>query len=119
MLTIEINMVRELRQQNIFRKCFTIGGGLNFTQNVGENYHIKKVSFVGETPLHVACRNGNLVQVTKILSSPKVNINARDYNNWTPLHEAISHGQLPCINKLLNYKTSSIESYFVPPRKRK
>ena len=80
---------------------------------------LDRISFAGETRLHVACRNGNLVLVTKILESPNVDINSRDNNDWTPLHEAISNGQLQCVNALLNYKTASIKPYFIPSKRSK
>ena len=77
---------------------------------------IKHVS--GETPLHVACRNGNFTKVTKILEYENVDINSRDYNNWTPLHEAVSNGQLQCVNVLLSHKAATIESDIAYPIKR-
>lgn len=48
---------------------------------------------MGETQLHVACINGNIEAVEKLLSQGHP-VNVRDNNGWSPLHEACNHGYL-------------------------
>lgn len=73
----------------------------------------------GETPLHVACRSGNLSRVSDILASPNASINARDNNGWTALHEACSHGRTDCVKLLLAHRPRTIDNYFTPSSKHK
>ncbi|XP_055356034.1 LOW QUALITY PROTEIN: ankyrin repeat domain-containing protein 11-like [Paramacrobiotus metropolitanus] len=46
----------------------------------------------GETPLHVACRKGDMPTIRKLMEEG-VDVNAADYAGWTPLHEAANHGR--------------------------
>ena len=64
----------------------------------------KKNQF-GETPVHTACKKGQLARLSELLNCKAVNINARDNNGWTPLHEAVCHGHLACVRELLLFKT--------------
>ncbi|XP_039278880.1 tonsoku-like protein [Nilaparvata lugens] len=54
----------------------------------------------GETPLHVACINGNLTLVTKLLDQGHP-LDVRDNNGWTPLHEAANHGYVEIAQELV------------------
>lgn len=56
----------------------------------------------GETQLHVACINGNIEIVEKLLESGHLT-NVRDHFGWTPLHEAANHGHVEIAKLLLKY----------------
>lgn len=45
----------------------------------------------GETKLHVACINGNIEEVEKLLAAGHPT-DVKDHCGWTPLHEAANHG---------------------------
>ncbi|XP_012271761.1 tonsoku-like protein [Orussus abietinus] len=45
----------------------------------------------GESQLHVACIQGNMKTVERLLAAGHPT-NTRDYCGWTPLHEAVNHG---------------------------
>ena len=47
-----------------------------------------KVNKYGETPLHVAAKNGIFDQVKELIDEGVLDINAKDHAGWTPLHEA-------------------------------
>ncbi|RZF33980.1 hypothetical protein LSTR_LSTR006896 [Laodelphax striatellus] len=55
----------------------------------------------GETPLHVACINGNLTLVSKLLDQGHP-LDVRDNNGWTPLHEAANHGYVDIARELVD-----------------
>ena len=54
----------------------------------------------GETQLHIACINGNIENVEKLLEEGH-SVHVRDYCGWTPLHEAANHGFVEIAEKLL------------------
>ncbi|KAK2577315.1 hypothetical protein KPH14_003445 [Odynerus spinipes] len=54
----------------------------------------------GETQLHVACINGNVTNVEKLLDSGHPT-NVRDHCGWTPLHEAANHDYIEIAELLL------------------
>ncbi|XP_076763240.1 tonsoku-like protein [Xylocopa sonorina] len=56
----------------------------------------------GETQLHVACINGNIEAVEKLLESGHTT-NIRDHFGWTPLHEAANHGHIEIAKLLLKH----------------
>ncbi|XP_029178844.1 tonsoku-like protein isoform X2 [Nylanderia fulva] len=56
----------------------------------------------GETQLHVACINGDLDSVEKLLSSGH-STNVRDHCGWSPLHEAANHGYVDIAELLLKH----------------
>ncbi|KYM99255.1 Tonsoku-like protein, partial [Cyphomyrmex costatus] len=56
----------------------------------------------GETPLHVACINGDIGAVEKLLSSGH-STNVRDHYGWSPLHEAANHGYVEVAKLLLKH----------------
>lgn len=56
----------------------------------------------GETQLHVACINGDVDSVEKLLSSGH-STNVRDHCGWSPLHEAANHGYVDVAELLLKH----------------
>ncbi|XP_011269176.2 tonsoku-like protein [Camponotus floridanus] len=56
----------------------------------------------GETQLHVACINGDIGAVEKLLSSGHPT-NVRDHCGWSPLHEAANHGYVDIAELLLRH----------------
>ncbi|XP_076621722.1 tonsoku-like protein isoform X1 [Colletes latitarsis] len=56
----------------------------------------------GETQLHIACINGNVEAVKKLLTDGH-SINVRDHFGWTPLHEAANHGYVEIAKLLLQH----------------
>ncbi|XP_050465213.1 tonsoku-like protein [Cataglyphis hispanica] len=56
----------------------------------------------GETQLHVACINGDVGTVEKLLSSGH-STNVRDHCGWSPLHEAANHGFVDIAELLLRH----------------
>ena len=69
------------------------------SNNVRKN-NLEKKNKNGETPLHVACRRGQLDTVIKLLDDG-ANSNTQDYAGWTPLHEVVTAARLDIANKLL------------------
>lgn len=56
----------------------------------------------GETQLHVACINGDVGAVERLLSSGHAT-NVRDHYGWSPLHEAANHGYVDIAELLLKH----------------
>lgn len=56
----------------------------------------------GETQLHVACINGDIGTVERLLSSGHPT-NVRDHCGWSPLHEAANHGYVDIAELLLRH----------------
>ena len=54
------------------------------------------------TPLHQACRIGNLDMVRLLISGFGANVNANDHENNLPLHNAVSWGHTEMVNILIN-----------------
>ncbi|OAD56028.1 Tonsoku-like protein [Eufriesea mexicana] len=81
---------------------------LKIKENVRNRKRTKKKSVAikrnekGETQLHVACINGNVESVQKLLDSGH-STNVRDHFGWTPLHEAANHGHMQIAKLLLKY----------------
>uniref|UniRef100_A0A1B6MAB3 RING-type E3 ubiquitin transferase BRCA1 n=1 Tax=Graphocephala atropunctata TaxID=36148 RepID=A0A1B6MAB3_9HEMI len=59
-----------------------------------------KVNVKGETPLHIACRQGKLDLVQQLLTEG-AEPNVKDYAFWTPLCDAVGHGNLEVVKVLL------------------
>lgn len=57
----------------------------------------------GETQMHTACINGNVVEVRKLLEQG-CPINERDYCGWLPIHEACIYGHLEIVKLLVEHK---------------
>lgn len=56
----------------------------------------------GETRLHVACINGDIGTVERLLSAGHPT-NVRDHCGWSPLHEAANHGHVEIVEVLLKH----------------
>ncbi len=65
-------------------------------------------SQIGETPLHLACKKGDVDRVRIILASGG-DVNAKDHNGWTPLHEACAFGSLSCVQALLDHSSATVD----------
>ncbi|XP_065184808.1 E3 ubiquitin-protein ligase HACE1-like [Sycon ciliatum] len=57
---------------------------------------------IGQTPLHMACQNGNRAAVTKLLDYG-ANCEQQDEKGRTPLFFASRYGQVECIQHLLKH----------------
>eukprot|EP00049_Salpingoeca_infusionum_P008904 m.147595 g.147595 ORF g.147595 m.147595 type:complete len:658 (+) comp14166_c2_seq1:144-2117(+) len=55
---------------------------------------------LGETPLQVACKKGDLERARTLIAGGS-NVNNRDNAGWTPLHEACSEGHFYVVKLLL------------------
>ncbi|XP_068083333.1 tonsoku-like protein [Anabrus simplex] len=56
----------------------------------------------GESQLHVACINGNLARVRKLLELGHP-VNIQDNGGWVPLQEAANHGFVEIVEELLDH----------------
>eukprot|EP00794_Sanderia_malayensis_P018758 gene18758-20649_t len=56
----------------------------------------------GETPLHVACINGNTSRVQELLEKG-ASVHVRDHCGWLPLHEACNFGHVEIVKLLIAY----------------
>eukprot|EP00761_Pharyngomonas_kirbyi_P010705 gb/GECH01010726.1/.p1 GENE.gb/GECH01010726.1/~~gb/GECH01010726.1/.p1 ORF type:complete len:160 (+),score=18.22 gb/GECH01010726.1/:1-480(+) len=54
------------------------------------------------TPLHAACRNGQLNVVQVLLRNSNIRINSRDESGYTPLHAACEGNHVNVVQKLLS-----------------
>ncbi|KAK9310798.1 hypothetical protein QLX08_000091 [Tetragonisca angustula] len=82
---------------------------LKVKENVKNKKRIKRNKSVavkrnekGETQLHVACINGNIETVERLLKSGH-STSVKDHFGWTPLHEAANHGHVEIAKLLLKY----------------
>jgi hypothetical protein len=55
----------------------------------------------GETPLHVACKTGDLDVIKMLVSEFKADLLARDKDNNTPLSKAVSSGHDSVVSCLI------------------
>lgn len=65
-----------------------------FKVNVGDKYKV--------TPLHLACRRGNLDAAEVLLSHSDIHPMIKDEHDDTPLHEACLHGNDAIVEMLFN-----------------
>lgn len=72
-----------------------------FLISAGVDLNIRDV--YGNTPLHLAAKFIESVDVLCVLLEAGADIEARDYLGWTPLYEAAYHGHLSQIDFLLKY----------------
>ena len=66
-------------------------GHLEVVQTLlGAGAEVDKIDNLGDTPLHLVCKNANnsekYLEVVKILVSAGVNVNIRNFNNYTPVY---------------------------------
>ncbi|KFQ23680.1 Ankyrin repeat domain-containing protein 32, partial [Merops nubicus] len=99
--------------QLILNKCPPLTEKLKVKAEVGAAYtkenccllpyevDLCKRNVKGETALHRACRNNKVERLIQLLSSPRTDINTKDYAGWTPLHEACNHGSTVCVREIL------------------
>lgn len=67
------------------------------------------IDFNNETPLHIACKIGNVNIVKQLLQCPSINVNAVTMDDhWTPLHFACSEGHLDVVQALLHYPNINV-----------
>uniref|UniRef100_A0A7N8XG35 Ankyrin 3a n=1 Tax=Mastacembelus armatus TaxID=205130 RepID=A0A7N8XG35_9TELE len=66
------------------------------------------VSFMGYTPLHVACHYGN-TKMANFLLQNHARVNGKTKNGYTPLHQAAQQGHTHIINLLLQHGASANE----------
>ena len=78
-----------------------------------------KVNKFGESPLHVASKQGKFEKVKEIIAEGVADINAKDHAGWTPLHEAaqvicISCERLSKFHIILSISNSFFKFYSTP-----
>ncbi|XP_055529148.1 tonsoku-like protein [Wyeomyia smithii] len=69
------------------------------TRKRGTSFKVRR-NGKGETQLHQACINGNIVLVQKLLDQGHP-VNVRDNAGWLPLHEACIHGHKEIVDILV------------------
>ncbi|CAF0858913.1 unnamed protein product [Adineta ricciae] len=65
---------------------------------------------LGEYPLHLACQNGQIEVVGKLLQEFSPVTLEHDMNRWTPLHHAAWHGHHRIVELLLRSKRFSVNA---------
>ncbi|KAG8296951.1 BRCA1-associated RING domain protein 1 [Homalodisca vitripennis] len=65
-----------------------------------KSQNTNKVNVKGETPLQIACRQGKLDLVQRLLREG-AEPNVKDYADWTPLCDAVGQGHLEIVRALL------------------
>ncbi len=73
-------------------------------------HELNKQNIIGDTPLHIACKKGNLNIVNLILQY-KADLNVKNFKDYTPLHIAVENKHLSIIKVLLRSNPGLIESY--------
>ncbi|MGI2257514.1 ankyrin repeat domain-containing protein [Candidatus Cardinium hertigii] len=71
------------------------------------NIHNINNSF-GDTPLHIAVQNGDLVTVNQLFLDPGVNVNASNKYGTCPLHLAAEKGSLQIVRALLCHQDLNV-----------
>ena len=71
---------------------------------LGPNINVNMRDSIGDTPLHIACRRGNLEIVVLFFEDPtdSFDIRARNKNGQTPLHLACENGNIDIVRLLCN-----------------
>ena len=65
----------------------------------------------GESPLHSACRSGDVEKAKEFLDKYGVSfVNYQDHNGWTAMHEACKYGRIQCVQLLMDTGVVSFES---------
>ncbi|XP_022687854.1 BRCA1-associated RING domain protein 1-like isoform X1 [Varroa jacobsoni] len=68
--------------------------------NSSSNSKMNKKNRLGETPLHVACKKGNLERVKELLTQGATP-NTQDNAGWSPLHEVAQTGNIDIARLLI------------------
>ena len=78
---------------SIYQRKFKDTCGVDVSQTRGGNME-------GSTPLHTACKNGDLARVKKLVSEG-ADVNKKDKLGYTPIHDCILQGVQFCIHVLV------------------
>ncbi|KAL0277456.1 UNVERIFIED_CONTAM: hypothetical protein PYX00_004724 [Menopon gallinae] len=73
------------------------------TNDIQTNKKVKNVSkrnYKGETPLHLACRKGNLDLLQELIDAQACP-NVQDNAGWTPLHDSVAYKRIEVVRFLL------------------
>ncbi|ORX71730.1 ankyrin [Anaeromyces robustus] len=65
-----------------------------------KNYNIKESK--EEQPLHYACMEGNILNITDLILNKKIDVNEQNNDGYTPLMVAIKNNNDECVKTLLN-----------------
>ena len=68
---------------------------------------LNAVNKSSESPLHLACRRGNVKAACFLLSQPDINPLKKDEHGDTPLHDACRHGWEDIVEELLKNRLVS------------
>ena len=76
-------------------------------QKVGKNERVSQTyqshEFCqGDTPIHIACKNGHLPVVQYLIEQQKFDINIKGFQEKTPLHYACEKDHLPIVEYLIS-----------------
>ena len=85
-------MLQFHEKNNFFLQGIIIAESISSsTSEPNKNNKKTKVNKFGETPLHLAAKNGKFDQVKELIDEGVLDINAKDHAGWTPLHEAAQY----------------------------